>query len=98
MELDGLRDLIAEGQERGVLTFEQISTCLEEVEATKEQVLELHGYLDDQGIEVVDADGRPAKWDGGGVEAASEQAADPQPDARKKAAVDLTVEPSLDSL
>ncbi len=99
VELDGLRDLIAEGQERGVLTFEQISTCLEEVEATKEQVQELHAYLDEQGIEVVDADGRPAKWDGGGVEAAAgDSGAEAQPDARKKAAVDLTVEPSLDSL
>ena len=41
-ELDELRALIAEGQERGFLTFEQITTCLEEVEVTKEQVQELH--------------------------------------------------------
>ena len=97
-ELDELRPLIAEGQERGFLTFEQITACLEEVEITKEQVLELHSYLEDQGIDVVDADGRPAKSDGGGIEMAAEQAANPRPDQRKKATVDLTVEPSLDSL
>ena len=37
-EIDELRPLIAEGQERGFLTFEQIASCLEEVEVTKEQV------------------------------------------------------------
>ena len=41
-EMEELRGLIAEGQEKGVLTFEQIATCLEEVEVTKEQVGELH--------------------------------------------------------
>jgi RNA polymerase primary sigma factor len=98
VELDEIRPLIVEGQERGFLTFDQIATCLEEVEITKEQVQELHAYLDDQGIDVVEADGRLAKSDGGGVEASVEQAAEPAPDQRKKATVDLTVEPSLDSL
>jgi RNA polymerase primary sigma factor len=98
VELDELRPLITEGQERGFLTFEQIATCLEEVEITKEQVQELHAYLDDQGIEVVDADGRPAKSDGPNVDGAAEQTADPAREQRKKATVDLTVEPSLDSL
>jgi len=97
-ELEELRGLIAEGQERGFLTFDQIAGCLEEAEVTKEQVQELHSYLEDQGIDVVDADGRLAKSDAGGVELATEAAAEPQPDQRKKAALDLTVEPSLDSL
>jgi RNA polymerase primary sigma factor len=98
VELDELRPLIAEGQERGFLTFDQIAACLEEAEVTKEQVQELHAYLDDQGIEVVEADGRLAKSDAGNVEAAAEQAQEPTPDQRKKVQVDLTVEPSLDSL
>ena len=42
-EIDELRPLIAEGQERGFLTFEQIATALEEVEVSKEQVTELRG-------------------------------------------------------
>jgi RNA polymerase primary sigma factor len=97
-ELDELRPLIAEGHERGYLTFEQIASCLEEAEATKEQVLELHAYLDEQGIDVVTSDGRPAKSEAGSVEANAAQAVEPRPDQRKKVEVDLTVEPSLDSL
>ncbi|HLY47821.1 MAG TPA: RNA polymerase sigma factor RpoD [Solirubrobacteraceae bacterium] len=98
-ELEELRGLIAEGQERGFLTFEQVSSCLEEIEVTKEQIQELHSYLDEQGIDVVDADGRLAKSEGGTVERASEQAAEPEAEQpRKKIEVDLTVEPSLDSL
>ena len=58
-ELDELQGLIAEGQERGFLTIEEITTCLEEVEVTKEQIAELHGHLVDQGIEIVDANGKP---------------------------------------
>jgi RNA polymerase primary sigma factor len=97
-ELDELRPLIVEGQERGFLTFDQIAACLEEVEVTKEQVQELHAYLDEHGIEVQDAEGRLARSEGGSIEASAAQAAEPTPEARKKVEVDLTVEPSLDSL
>jgi RNA polymerase primary sigma factor len=90
--------LIAEGAERGFLTFEQIASCLEEADVTKEQVQELHAYLDEHGIDVVEADGRPAKSEAGSVEASAVRAAEPQPDQRKKVEIDLTVEPSLDSL
>jgi RNA polymerase primary sigma factor len=98
VEMEELRPLIAEGHERGFLTFDQIATCLEEVEVTKEQVQELHAYLDDQGIEVVDGDGRLAKSEASSIEASARQAAEPVPEQRKKVEVDLTVEPSLDSL
>ena len=97
-ELDEFRPLIAEGQERGFLTFEQIAACLEEVEVTKEQVQELHAYLDEHGIEVVEADGRLAKSEESSVEANAAAAREPNPEQRKKVEVDLTVEPSLDSL
>jgi RNA polymerase primary sigma factor len=98
VELEELRPLITEGQERGFLTFDEIAGCLEEIEVTKEQVQELHAYLDDQGIEVVEADGRLAKSEGSSVEANAAQADEPRPDQRKNVEVDLTVEPSLDSL
>jgi RNA polymerase primary sigma factor len=97
-EVDELRPLIAEGHERGFLTFDQVATCLEEAEVTKEQVQELHAYLEEQGIDVVEADGRPAKSEAGSVEASAAAAAEPRPDQRKKVEIDLTVEPSLDSL
>jgi RNA polymerase primary sigma factor len=97
-ELDEFRGLIADGQERGYLTFEQIAACLEEVEVTKEQVQELHAYLDDQGIEVVEADGRPARSETGSVEARAAAVSEPDRPRSKQVEVDLTVEPSLDSL
>jgi RNA polymerase primary sigma factor len=103
-EVDEFRGLIAEGQERGFLTFGQIAACLEEVEVTKEQVQELHGYLDEQGIEVVESDGKLARSELGSIEARAAAVADPDADPDvgrgrgKRVEVDLTVEPSLDSL
>src|SRR5437588_7390373 len=97
-ELDELRPLIAEGHERGSLGFEQIASCLEEADLSKEQVQELHAYLDEHGIDVVEADGRPATSEAGSVEAGAARAREPQPDQRKKPEDDLTIEPSLDSL
>ena len=96
-EIDELRPLIAEGQERGFLTFEQIATALEEVEVSKEQVTELHAYLEGEGIDVVGADGKLATSE---VVASSRQEAGgtKTPDAPRKPEIDLTVEPSLDSL
>jgi RNA polymerase primary sigma factor len=91
-EIDELRPLIAEGQERGTLTVERIAASLEEAEVTKEQITELHAYLLDQGIDIVTAEGKP-------VTASEPEArsAKDSPDARKPE-IDLTVEPSLDSL
>ena len=92
-EIDELRPLIAEGQERGFLTVEQIASSLEEVEVTKEQVAELHAYLLDQGIEVLSADGRPVTSAEPPVRSDKDA-----PDGPRKPEIDLTVEPSLDSL
>ena len=104
-EMEELRLLIAEGQERGSLTFEQIASCLEEVDVTKEQVSELHTHLVEQGIEIVGADGKPVTSENGRLEAAAEArraqadgAASAAEDGPRKPEVDLTVEPSLDSL
>jgi RNA polymerase primary sigma factor len=97
-EIDELRPLIAEGQERGFLTFEQIATALEEVEVSKEQVAELHSYLEGEGIDVVGADGKLATSEGGRFEPAGGRQEAKTPDAPRKPEIDLTVEPSLDSL
>jgi RNA polymerase primary sigma factor len=99
-ELDELRTLIQEGQERGFLTIEQITTTLEEVEITKEQLSELHAHLDEQGIAIMSADGKPVTSDSGRAEQAAieRQSSTPASEARKKPEIDLTVEPSLDSL
>src|SRR5438874_7965915 len=98
-EMEELRGLIAEGQEKGLLTFEQIATCLEEVEVTKEQVGELHAYLPDQGIDVIGADGRAATSESGRVEEQAEArataAATGAAVAPKKPTTDLRVAPTL---
>jgi RNA polymerase primary sigma factor len=99
VEMDELRPLIAEGQEKGVLSIEQIASALEEVDVTKEQVGELHAYLEEHGIEIVAADGKPVTNEGAKLEAAAEaRRQQQQVDQPKKPAIDLTVEPSLDSL
>ncbi len=95
-ELDELSPLIAEAQERGFIAFEALARCLEEVEVTKEQVVELHAYLEEQGIDVVGTDGRPAVTSGPAPRAVVAHENGDRP-ARKQD-VDLTVEPSLDSL
>jgi RNA polymerase primary sigma factor len=86
-----LRGLIAVGTERGYLTFEEIAGTLEEVEVTKEQVSELHAHLVEQGVDVIAADGVTAYQEN---KAAAEDGAE----TRRKQELDLTVEPSLDSL
>jgi RNA polymerase primary sigma factor len=98
LEIDELRNLVADGRERGYLTYEEIASCLEEVEVTKEQVRSLHAHLLDTGVEVVSKDDRAA------IAARDEGTPGPrgrsEPVAKKEAAadIDLTVEPSLDSL
>ena len=95
LEVEELRTLVAEGKERGYLTFEEIAGCLEEVEVTKEQVRDLHAHLVENGVDVVAADGvKPTASPPDGQPASS----DAQPQPSKKPEIDLTVEPSLDSL
>jgi RNA polymerase primary sigma factor len=88
-EPEELRGLIALGRERGYLTFEQIATTLEEAEVTKEQISGLHAHLLEHGVEVIAEEG---------LDAYKEQRAEATNGGGKKAELDLTVEPSLDSL
>jgi RNA polymerase primary sigma factor len=91
LEIDEVRALAVAGRERGYLTFDEISTALEEVELTKEQTAEFRAHLQDHGVEIVSADERPPgliEISGDGAEATQV----------KRPQIDLTVEPSLDSL
>ena len=111
-ELAELQPLIAEAQERGVIRFSELESCLEEIEVTKEQVQELHSYLDEQGIAVIGADGRlasseesrfeasaPTPDDGDeGVDVVPSADVGSEPGVRRPVTLDLTVEPTLDSL
>ena len=94
MDVEELRGLATEGRERGYLTFEEIATCLEEVEVTKEQISDFRAHLVEAGVDIVStADGRPQS---GGLNDSPAGAEGPAPP--KKPEIDLTVEPSLDSL
>jgi RNA polymerase primary sigma factor len=95
LELEELRNLANEGRDRGYLTYEEIAGCLEEVEVTKEQVRSLHAHLLETGVDVVSKDDRAA------IAAHDDGSAPPRDDepvAKKTPDIDLTVEPSLDSL
>src|SRR5918911_2086862 len=91
LEVEELRALVVEGRDRGYLTFEEIAACLDEVEVTKEQVRDLHAHLVETGVDVVSSDGRQSgQGDAHGRDGAVQ--------APRKPEIDLTVEPSLDSL
>jgi RNA polymerase primary sigma factor len=91
-EIEELRGLLAEGRERGYLTAQEIATCLEEIEVTREQVSQLHAHLLESGVDVLtEDDGRPV------ANSERAEAADGK-DGRRKVELDLTVEPNLDSL
>jgi len=95
-EIEELRPVLAEARERGYVTFEDLAASLEEVEVTKEQLRDLRTYLVDRGIELLAQDGKPAEFRGDG--SGDGEAKDALGGGTKKIEIDLTVEPSLDSL
>jgi RNA polymerase primary sigma factor len=89
-DLDELKELLAEGHERGFLTHEEIAARIEEADFSEDQVRDFYSHLADQGVDVIAAElVRDGKLDDG--------PADPERPAQPPA-LDLTVEPSLDSL
>jgi RNA polymerase primary sigma factor len=88
-EVEELQKLVADGTEKGFLSYDEIVTGLEDVELTKEQVEDFYAYLTDHNIELVE-----------GEQHKTPPHEQPQPEEDKLPApkLDLTVEPSLDSL
>jgi RNA polymerase primary sigma factor len=90
-EVEELHRLVEQGLEKGFLTYDEIVTGLDDVELTKEQVEDFYAYLIDHSIELVE-----------GFEHKALPHEEPPPVAaeEEKSApkLDLTVEPSLDSL
>ncbi len=88
-EVEELHKLVQEGLEKGVLTYDEIVQGLEEVELTKEQVEDFYTYLIDHGIELVEG------------EQHKHPPHEQQPlveEDKTTPKLDLSVEPSLDSL
>jgi RNA polymerase primary sigma factor len=96
---DELRELVSDAQERGYLTQEEFASFLEETDLSDEQLKDLHTYLVENGVEVVlDGDGSSnGSAELSGVKPDVAQAP-PLPQPKKPPELDLTVEPSLDSL
>jgi RNA polymerase primary sigma factor len=123
VEMEELQSVIAEGQEKGFLSTDVLAGVLEEIELSTQQAQDLLSYLEEHGIEVLEAGESapelgaqeivvdPGAAAAGALaedeeltegEDAAETDAEPGLQARldelKRPEVDLTVEPSLDSL
>src|SRR3954467_1811590 len=89
-EVEELQKLVAEGQEKGYLNYDEIATALEDVELTKEQVEDFYTVVLEHNIELVE-----------GEQHKTPPRQEVQTEEEKIPAIpklDLTVEPSLDSL
>ena len=87
-DVEELHRLVQDGQEKGFLTYDEIVAGLEEVELTKEQVEDFYTYLIDHSVELVE--GEQHKHPPHEQPTLAEEEKGPK--------LDLTVEPSLDSL
>jgi RNA polymerase primary sigma factor len=89
-DADELRRLVADGLEKGFLTYDEIAAAFEEVELTREQSEDLYTYLAERSIELVE--GKQHKQPPHGQPALAEE------DRKGAPKLDLSVEPSVDSL
>jgi RNA polymerase primary sigma factor len=85
-----LQRLVAEGAEKGFLTYDEIAAALEDVELTREQIDDLYAQLVDRSIELVEGERHKDPPHGQPALAEDELKAAPK--------LDLSMEPSLDSL
>jgi RNA polymerase primary sigma factor len=89
-DVEELHKLVAEGREKGFLSYDEIATGLDDVDLTKEQVEDFYAYLIEHGVDLVEGEQHKAP-----------PHQEPPPEDEKAAVapkLDLTVEPSLDSL
>jgi RNA polymerase primary sigma factor len=89
-EVEELHKLVEQGQEKGFLTYDEIVKSVEDVDLTKEQLEDFTTYLIDHSIELVEGEQHKSLPHEQPIVAPEEVAAAPK--------LDLTVEPSLDSL
>jgi RNA polymerase primary sigma factor len=89
-EVEELHKLVEQGQEKGFLTYDEIVKSVEDVDLTKEQLEDFTTYLIDHSIELVEGEQYKSP--------PHEQPALAEEDTKPAPTLDLTVEPSLDSL
>ncbi len=89
-EVEELQKLVEQGQEKGFLTYDEIAKSVEDIDLSKEQLEDFTTYLIDHSIELVEGEQHKALPHEQPIVPPEEVAAAPK--------LDLTVEPSLDSL
>jgi RNA polymerase primary sigma factor len=87
-DVEELHKLVQDGTEKGFLTYDEIVAGLEEVDLSKEQIEDFYTYLIDHSVELVE--GEQHKHPPHEQPALAEEEKGPK--------LDLSVEPSLDSL
>jgi RNA polymerase primary sigma factor len=89
-DAEELERLVAEGLEQGFLTYDEIAAGLQDVVLKPEQIEDFYTYLLDRSVELVEGEEHK--------QPPHEQPALPDDNAKEPPKLDLTVEPSLDSL
>src|SRR6266704_210302 len=89
-DAEELRRLVADGLEKGFLSYDEIAAALEDVELTREQSEDFYTYLVERSIELVEGEQHKHP--------PHEQPALVEGDGKGAPKLDLSVEPSLDSL
>ncbi len=87
VETGQLQKLVQDGLDKGFLNYDEIASGLENVELSKEQIEDFCTYLIDHGVELVEGETHK--------QPPHEQ---PEPEEEMAPKLDLSVEPSLDSL
>ncbi len=89
-DAEDLPRLVADGLEKGFLTYDELAAALEDVELSREQAEDFYTYLAERSIDLLEGEQHQQPPHGQPALLADEAKAPPK--------LDLTVEPSLDSL
>ena len=87
-ELDEVKGLVVKGQQDGVISYGEVATAVSEVDLDESDIEELYGYLERQGIELVE-DVDPAQA------AAAQRRAEPDKRGKRRKATALDLKPDM---
>jgi RNA polymerase primary sigma factor len=77
VEMEELQGILAAGRERGLVTAASLHSAIEEAELSSAQTQDLFSYLEEHGIEVVEAEDASPELNGGGTDSAVVAAREP---------------------
>jgi RNA polymerase primary sigma factor len=89
-DAEGLSRLVSDGLEKGFLTYDELAAALEDVGLSREQTEDFYAYLAERSIDLLEGERHK--------QPPYEQPALVEDEAKAPPKLDLTVEPSLDSL